>query len=427
LARVAPLAPIGRRDVFCSPGQIIRTLMLFGLFCAGLMIATTVSARSQEAPPVSDGQFRTFVTALWPDARQAGVSRKTFDAALGNLTPDPAVIKITGKQSEFVKPIWHYINGAVSAQRLERGEARAKEFERTLARIESKYGVDRYVVLAVWGMETNYGGFSGKMSTVRSLATLAASGYRGTFFRNELIAALQILEQGHIEPENMLGSWAGAMGQTQFMPSSFMKYAVDWDGDGHKNIWTSAQDALASTANYLAEHSWVRDWTWGYEVLLPKGFSLRTYEPNQMRPFTEWAHAGIKIADGAAMPKTGEAALLLPAGKNGPAFLVTKNFQAIKAYNTSTSYALGVALLSDRLAGGNGLVGKWPVNERMPDAEQSLELQKHLVRLGYEIGALDGKIGEKAQAAIRDYQRKAGLEPDGFVNLALLERIRRAP
>ena len=424
-ARVTSLAPIGQRDRICSPGQIIRTLVLFALFCAGLMVAT-VHARAQEAAPVSDTQFRAFVTSLWPDARKAGVSRSTFDAALGGLTPDPSVIKITGKQSEFVKPIWHYITSAVSKQRLERGETRAKEFEKTLARIESKYGVDRYVVLAVWGMETNYGGFSGKMNVVRSLATLAASGYRGTFFRDELIVALQILEQGHIEPENMLGSWAGAMGQTQFMPSSFMKYAVDWDGDNHKNIWTSAPDALASTANYLVEHGWVRDWTWGYEVLLPQGFSLLKYEPNTQRSFAEWSRAGVKIADGSTMPKTGEATLLLPAGKQGPAFLVTKNFQAIKAYNTSTAYALGVALLSDRLAGTDGLVGKWPVQERMPDAEQSLDIQKQLVRLGYDIGKLDGKIGEKAQAAIRQYQRKAGLEPDGFANLALLEKLRTA-
>ena len=424
-AGVSSLAPIGQRDHFCSPGQVARTFLLFLLFCAGLIILAGNRAHAQEATPVSDAQFRSFISQLWPDARKAGVSRATFDAALGGLTPDASVIKITGKQSEFVKPVWHYINGAVSTQRVERGAARATEFDKLLARIESKYGVDRYVVLAVWGMETNYGGFSGKMNVVRSLATLAASGYRGTFFRDELIIALQILEQGHIEPENMLGSWAGAMGQTQFMPSSFMKYAVDWDGDGHKNIWTSAPDALASTAHYLAEHGWVRDWTWGYEVLLPQGFSLLKQEPNTERPFTEWARAGIKIADGSPMPKTGEAMLILPAGKNGPAFLVTKNFQAIKSYNTSTSYALGVALLSDRLAGSDGLVGKWPVKERMPDADQSLEIQKHLVRMGYDVGKLDGKIGEKAQAAIRQYQRKHGLEPDGFANLALLERMRR--
>ncbi len=424
-ARLAPLPPIGQRDIFCSAGQVMRTLILFALFCAGLLIAASANARAQEAASVSDAQFRSFVTSLWPDARSAGVSRATFDKALSGLTPDPSVIKLTAKQSEFVKPIWHYINGAVSTQRIERGNVRATEFDKLLARIESKYGVDRYVILAVWGMETNYGGFSGKMNVVRSLATLAASGYRGTFFRDELIVALQILEQKHIEPENMLGSWAGAMGQTQFMPSSFMKYAVDWDGDGHKNIWTSTADALASTANFLSAHGWVRDWTWGYEVLLPQGFSLLKHEPNVERPFADWARAGVKLADGGAMPRQGDAVLLLPASKSGPAFLVTKNFQAIKSYNTSTSYALGVALLSDRLAGSDGLVGKWPVKERMPDADQSLEIQKHLVRLGYDVGKLDGKIGERAQAAIRQYQRKLGIEPDGFANLALLERMRR--
>ncbi len=421
--QATPLRPLGRRDIFFSFGQVIRTLMLFALFCAGVMLAASASARAQTQD--LDTQFRAFIGELWPDAKKAGISRTTFNAAFNGMSADPLVLRTAGKQAEFVKPIWHYINSAVSASRLERGSARAAEFQTTLAKVEARYGVDRFVVLAVWGMETNYGGFSGKMSTLRSLATLAAAGYRGTFFREQLIVALQILEQGHVEPENMLGSWAGAMGQTQFMPSSFMSYAVDWDGDGHKNIWTSAPDALASTANYLAEHGWIKGWTWGYEIALPQGFSLHKHELNEYRPFEQWAKAGIKRTDGQSMPRTGEAALMLPAGKNGPAFLVTRNFQAIKSYNTSSAYALGVALLSDRLAGGAGLHAKWPVNARVLDADESLEMQKHLVRMGYQIGDLDGKIGEKAQVAIRHYQRQSGIEPDGFASVPLLERMRK--
>ncbi|MDB5641942.1 MAG: lytic transglycosylase [Hyphomicrobiales bacterium] len=423
--RVVPTRPLGRRDVFFSFGQVVRTFLLFSLFCAGWMVAASASARAQEAT-VSDAQFRSFVTGLWPDAHAAGVSRATFEIALNGVTPDPSVLRTVGKQAEFVKPIWGYVEDAVSKSRVGRGLARGAEFERTLARLEAQYGVDRYVVLAVWGMETNYGGFSGKMSTIRSLATLAAAKHRGAFFRNELIVALQILEQGHVAPQNMLGSWAGAMGQTQFMPSSFMKYAVDHDGDGHKDIWSSAPDALASTANYLAQHGWIKGWTWGYEIALPKPFSLRTHEPNEYRAFTQWAKAGVKRVDGLDMPETGEGALMLPAGRNGPAFLVTRNFAAIKSYNASNAYALGVSLLSDRLAGSAGLSAKWPVHERVLDANQSYELQRRLAQRGYHIGDFDGKIGEKAQVAIRHYQRQAGLEPDGFASVPLLERMRKA-
>jgi hypothetical protein len=217
------------------------------------------------------------------------------------------------------------------------------------------------------------------------------------------------------------------MGQTQFMPSSFMKYAVDWDGDGRKDIWASAPDALASTANYLAQHGWIQGWTWGYEVTLPKTFSLRAHEPNEFRPFAQWGHAGLRRADGLPMPYVGDGALLLPAGRGGPAFLVTRNFNAIKAYNASNAYALGVALLSDRLAGGAGVQAKWPVHERALDPGQSREMQMRLARMGYQVGDADGRIGEKAQVAIRRYQRQAGLEPDGFASLGLLERMRKQP
>ncbi len=423
---VVPPRPLGCRDRFFSAGQALRVLVLLALVCTGWIVAAGAGARSQELA-LGDAQFRSFIAGLWPSARAAGVSRATFDAATGDLTPDAIVLRTIGKQAEFVKPIWSYVDGAVSTSRVGRGLARGAEFERTLSRVEAHYGVDRFVVLAVWGMETNYGGFSGKLGTIRSLATLAAAGHRGPFFRNELIVALQILEQGHVAPENMLGSWAGAMGQTQFMPSSFMKYAVDWDGDSHKDIWSSVPDALASTANYLAQHGWIKGWTWGYEIALPKHFSLRTHEPNEYRPFAQWAKADVTRADGVDMPETGEGALLLPAGRNGPAFLVTRNFAAIKSYNASSAYALGVSLLSDRLAGSPGLSAKWPVHERVLDAEQSYELQRLLARRGYHIGDFDGKIGEKAQVAIRHYQRQAGLEPDGFASVPLLERMRKTP
>ena len=421
-----PLRPLGSTPGQTTRAQLIRTFFLLAVFL-GAMIAGGIQNARAQGGPISDAQFRQFITSLWPDAQRAGVSRATFDAAFAGMTSDDSILRVTKKQAEFVKPIWHYVNGAVSTARISRGRERAQEFADTLARIESRYGVDRYIVLAVWGMETNYGGFSGNKNVIRSLATLAAARYRGDFFRDELLIALRILQEGHVDASGMVGSWAGAMGQTQFMPSSFMKHAVDWDGDRHKNIWTSIPDALASTANYLAEHGWIKGWTWGYEILLPKAYSLKAYDPQDYRPFTEWSARGLARADGETMPHVGEAALFLPAGRNGPAFLMTRNFQAIKSYNTSTSYALGVALLSDRIAGAAGLRTPWPVHARTLDARQSLEMQKHLARLGYDVGKLDGKIGEKAQTAIRHYQRQAGLEPDGFASVPLLEKMRARP
>lgn len=424
-----PLRPLGRRDIYWSPGQFYRVGGLVLFFCVALIFAlgnTPAKAREAVSQTTAAG-FDTFVAQLWPDAQRAGVSRETFDAAFAGMTPDPAHLNVTTNQAEFVKPIWQYLDGAVSAGRIARGTARANEYASVLADVERRFGVDRYVVLAVWGMETNYGAVSGKSSIVRSLATLAFARYRGDYFRGELLNALVILQEGHVTPAGMVGSWAGAMGQTQFMPSSFLKYAVDWDGDGHKNIWTSVPDALASTANFLAEHGWIKGWTWGYEVVLPRNYPLADYDPQDFRPFASWAGTGLVRTDGEGMPRSGEGALFLPAGRKGPAFLLTRNFPAIKSYNTSTAYALGVALLSDRLAGAPTLRTPWPVHERTLDAKQSLELQHHLVRRGYKIGNLDGKIGEKAQVAIRHYQKQAGLDPDGFASVPLLERMRKTP
>jgi lytic murein transglycosylase len=234
-----------------------------------------------------------------------------------------------------------------------------QDYKAVLDQIEQRWGVDRYVVLGVWGMETNFGRFTGDKSTIRCLATLADARYRGDFFRKELVNALVILQQGHTAPAQMKGSWAGAMGHTQFMPSSFMLYAVDFDGDGHKDIWNNIPDALASTANYLAEHGWIRGWTWGYEVILPDDFVVDASDTRD-HAFSEWAARNLRRVDGETMPTQGSARLLQPAGSAGPTFLVTKNFDVIKRYNNSTSYSLGVALLSDRLAGSGPLMAKWP-------------------------------------------------------------------
>lgn len=356
----AESSPFPSSRGFTGLGQLTLPVALIpGI--AALMLLTIMQGplRAQD-----DSHFHAFVTALWPQAARHGVSRTTFDTAMAGITPDPAILAHTQKQAEFVKPLGDYLASAVSDDRIARGQSAATEWQRTLAKIEAIYGVDRYTLLGVWGMESNFGSFTGNTNVIQALATLADAGYRGEYFKGELITALRILEEGHVGLPGMTGSWAGAMGQTQFMPSSFMKYAVDFNGDGHKNIWTDVPDALASTANYLAGHGWIRDYTWGYEVLLPAGFDPAGANSGRRRSFADFAADGFSRADGARMPTEGEAELILPAGAGGPAFLVTKNFRTIRSYNDSIAYALGVGLLSDRIAGAAALRTPWPAGER---------------------------------------------------------------
>ena len=358
LIRARALPPIRTRRM--APGQAFRTFLVMLVFCSALVIMARGSARAEPGP---DPQFRAFVAGLWPEAQRRGISRAIFDRAFDGMVPDEGVIAKTKRQPEFSKPIWEYLSSAVSATRIETGTAKARDFNDVLARIERQYGVDRYVVLGVWGMETNYGGFTGNTPVMRALATLAYARYRGDYFRGEVLMALQILQEGHVRLADFTGSWAGAMGQTQFMPTSFRHYAVDYDGDGHKDIWTNVPDALASTANYLAKHGWVRGYTWGYEVLLPQGFDRAAHASGAYASFAAFARAGVVRADGGPMPTEGQAALLAPAGERGPVFLVTKNFKVIRTYNNSVAYALGVSLLSDRVAGAGPLRTAWPMTE----------------------------------------------------------------
>ena len=314
------------------------------------------------APARADG-FDAFVAGLWPEAHARGVSRATFDAAFQGVTPDPDVIEKSRTQAEFHKTVGEYLSTAVSDKRVALGQEKFKAYQSWLAKAEERYGVDRFIILGVWGLETKYGTYMGDNNVIRALATLAAAHYRGTYFRQELIKALVILEEGHTDAAHMIGSWAGAMGQTQFMPSNFKPYAVDFDGDGRRDIWTSVPDALGSTANFLRKHGWVKGETWGCEVRLP-GPVEGPADGRHYLAFEAWAKRGVTRADGSAIPATGRAALLRPAGPDGPAFLVTPNFNVIKHYNNSTSYALGVALLGDRIAGWGPLKAQWPVASR---------------------------------------------------------------
>ena len=395
---------------------LLRMLLLLAL--AGCLVIASLPAQAAGA------SFAAFVEGLRPQAQAAGVTSETFDAAFDGVTLNPKIIALTKKQAEFTKPVWSYLAGAVTPARVEKGQARAREWKQTLDRAQSQFGVDANIVMGVWGLETDFGGYAGDMSVIRSLATLAYARYRGDFFKDELLVALQILQQGHITPQEMRGSWAGAMGQTQFMPSSFQKYAVDFNGDGRKDIWTSVPDALGSTANYLKAHGWIAGAAWGYEVILPQGFDISARDPARFFTFADFSADGVARADGEALPRSGEAALLLPAGLRGPVFLVTPNFKVIKSYNNSTSYALGVALLGDRIAGLGGIKAAWPKGDRPLDRRQAIDMQQRLKKLGYDVGDLDGKLGEKAGIAVRAYQKQAGLPPDGYPTRALLERMR---
>ena len=390
-----------------------------------MVIVAAVAFAAHPALAAANG-FDSFVQSLWPQAKARGVSRETFDAAFEGVTLNPKIIALTRKQAEFVKPVWSYLDSAVSAAKVQRGQARGAEWKDTLARAEGQYGVDGSIVMGIWGLETDFGAYSGDMPVIRSLATLAYARYRGDFFKDELLVALEILQQGHITPERMKGSWAGAMGQTQFMPSSFMKYAVDFDNDGRKDIWTNMPDAIGSTANYLKAHGWIAGATWGYEVVLPRGFDIAALDPAKFFDFATFAAAGVTRADGEALPRSGEAALLLPAGLRGPAFLVTPNFKVVKSYNNSTSYALGVCLLGDRIAGLGNLRASWPRGDKPLDRKQAKELQVRLRKLGYDVGEMDGKLGEKASVAVRAWQKQAGLAPDGYPTRILLEKMRKS-
>lgn len=403
--------------------RLVRLLVVFYLLILGLaLLLRPNEARAQDGASVTAQGFEAFLSQLWPDAKGRGVSRRTFEAAFAGVTPDAALLKQPKAQGEFTRTAGDYLTAALPAQRVAQARREAETWRDTLDAIERKTGVDRWVIVGVWGMESNFGRSMGGKNVVRSLATLAAARHRGDLFRDELLDALVIVEQGHVTPAGMIGSWAGAMGQTQFMPSSFLRDAVDFDGDGRKDIWTSIPDALASTAQFLKDHGWQAGIGWGAEVTLPQGFDLRAEDHAQFQPYARWSQRGVRRADGSALPARGEARLTLPMGLAGPAFLRTQNFEVIRDYNTSTSYALAVALLGDRAAGRAASPLPWP-KEKALTAAQSLALQKALARQGYEVAKFDGKIGDKDRATIALWQARNGLVPDGHPSATLTARI----
>ncbi|MFC3703918.1 lytic murein transglycosylase [Devosia honganensis] len=382
---------------------------------AGLPL--TVSAQASSAD---------FVRGLWPEAERAGVSRQAFEAAFAGYSPIPQVIELTRKQPEFTQTVQQYIDKRVTAAQASKGQAMRREWAQTLAGAQQRYGVQPEIVLAIWGMETNFGGFMGGNNTIHALATLTENGYRADFFRSELVTALRIVSDGHVSPRSMVGSWAGAMGHTQFMPSSFMRYAVDYNGDGKKDIWNSVPDALGSTANYLKSFGWRPGETWGYEVKLPQGFDFAAARALEKAPLSRWQAMGVTRVSGRAFPRPDDVGrLYMPAGANGPAFLLLPNFDVIKRYNNSDSYALAVGHLADRILGGGSFATSWPAGDYSLGKAQRTELQTLLARAGYDVGTPDGVVGPRTRAAVMAYQARAGLPADGHVSGLLLDRLKR--
>ena len=390
-----------------------HTLPALALFLA---LLAALPAAAQDAPPQT---FKAFLEELWPDAQAKGVTRATFDLAFAGVTPDARVMGATRRQPEYGKPFGGYIALMVSPGRISTGKSKASEWADTLAAVEKAYEVDPSVIVAIWGVESSYGAGRDKWDVIRSVATLAHARWRHPYFRNELLAALTVLQGGHIARRKMLGSWAGAMGQTQFMPSNFMDLAVDFSGDGKRDIWTNVPDVLGSTANYFKRSGWKAGLPWGFEVVVPKDFDYRKSRAS----FTDWQGLGLKRADGGAWPDAGEAILFFPTGAAGPAFLVTENFVTIKRFNNSDVYALAVGHLADRIRGGGPIRTAWPPGDRQLTREERIAVQKKLVELGYKVRNVTGHFDFDLRDHIREVQTKFGMVADGHPSAALLERL----
>jgi membrane-bound lytic murein transglycosylase B len=369
--------------------------------------------------------FDSWLEGLRHEAREQGISPETLDAALAAVRPMERVIELDRRQPEFTQTFWDYLDKRVTPERVARGRELLEAHGALLRSVSARYGVQPHYLVAFWGLETNYGGHLGDFPVIDALATLAYDGRRASFFRAQLLDALRILDAGHVSPSRMKGSWAGAMGQLQFIPSTFVRYAVDGDGDGHKDLWNTLPDVFASGANFLAGLGWNGDERWGREVRLPADFDWELAQPDLKKPLAAWAALGVRQVSGAPLPQADmRAALILPQGHAGPAFLVYDNFNAILGWNRSINYAIAVGHLADRLTGLGPLSTGRGADNRSLSRDQTLEIQKRLAALGYDAGEPDGVVGPQTRATVRAYQKARGLEADGYPSVPLLEGLR---
>ncbi len=386
---------------------------------------TSVPETQAAAPvPVPPG-FAPWIKAFRKRALAQGIRAGVFDRAFADAAYQPGVIENDRNQTEFTKQIWDYLALAVSDERIGNGQAALQTHAQLLDRIEARYGVEKEIVTAIWGLESAYGTRRGDIPVIGALATLAFDGRRGRFFEQQLVAALQILQAGDITPAGMTGSWAGAMGHTQFIPTSYLAYAVDFTGDNKRDIWSEdPADALASTAAYLARFGWTKGQPWGVEVVLPNGFDYTLTGKTTKKTADEWARLGIRPASGGRLPDHGRSSVLLPAGAKGAAFLVFDNFRTIARYNNADFYVVAIGHLADRLKGGPPIQADWPTADRALTFDERVELQRRLTRAGFSTSGADGILGPNSIAALRAWQKTNGLVPDGYASLAILERLR---
>jgi membrane-bound lytic murein transglycosylase B len=402
-----------------TPARSVRPVARTGLRAAPAAPVVQVSGEA-------NARFDAWVEAFKRRANAQGISSRVLDQAFRGVQFQPDVVQRDRNQSEFTKTLWEYLDSAASDTRVSNGRDALRKHARVLDRIEAAYGVPKEVVVAVWGLESSYGSFRGKNDVIASLATLAFDGRRARFFEAELINALKILQNGDTAPRNMTGSWAGAMGHTQFMPSSFNAYAVDFSGDGRRDIWSDdPTDALASTANYLAKFGWRKGEPWGLEVQLPRGFDYAQTGERVRRSSAQWEAAGVRAMGGGGLPNSDRVSILVPAGSKGAAFAIYRNFNVIERYNPADAYVIGVGHLSDRIAGRPAIKAGWPRGDRALKFAERKEMQQLLTRKGFSTGGVDGKVGPNTLQAVRQFQASVGLVPDGYASLDLLTRLRR--
>ena len=376
-------------------------------------------------PIATQSGFEDWIKGFRARALRQGISADVFDRAFAGVQYDADVIRRDRNQSEFTKTIWDYLDSAASDARVNNGKAALGQHGSLLDRIEAQYGVDKDVIVAIWGLESAYGTFRGTNPVIGSLATLAYDARRSDFFEGQLVEALKILQSGDVQLANFKGSWAGAMGHTQFIPTSYQSLAVDFDGDGKRDIWSEdPADALASTANYLAKNGWVKGMPWGVEVRIPQGFDYTLANRDIKRMPADWAKIGIVDLDGKAVPDHGSASVLLPAGAKGAAFLIFKNFDVIETYNTADAYVIGVGHLSDRITGAGPIRSDWPREDRALTFDERMEMQRLLTAKGFDTQKIDGKIGPLTINAVRAFQTSIGDIPDGYASLNILKKLR---